>query len=269
METRPIEFLIQHGYSVLFLWVLGEQMGLPIPSIPLLLAAGALAGQDKLSFTVAMLLVVVAAVIADNVWFTFGRKRGGAVLQLLCRVSLEPDSCVRRTENIFQRQGPRALLVSKFIPGLNAAAAPIAGVTGMKRWRFIVYDVVGSLIWSASLIGLGWIFSNQLEDLADIAARLGGWLVVLLIAALVGFIIWKYVQRRRFMKSLIVARVTPDEVFQRMQAGEAIAIVDLRHPLDILPDPRALPGAIRMTVDELPQRSDEIPRDRDVVLYCT
>src|SRR5579871_736996 len=158
MEPRPIEFLVQHGYSVLFLWVLGEQLGLPIPSLPLLLAAGALAGQDKLSFTMAILLVVVAAVIADNVWFTFGRKRGGAVLNLLCRISLEPDSCVRRTENIFQRQGPRALLVSKFIPGLNAAAAPIAGVTGMKRWRFIVYDFVGAVIWSASLIGLGWIF---------------------------------------------------------------------------------------------------------------
>src|SRR6202166_801730 len=131
---RTLEFLLHHGYVVLLGWVFAEQIGLPLPSMPLLLAAGALAGTGHLSFFASLLYVMLAALAADSIWYQLGRRKGIRVLQLLCRISLEPDSCVRRTEISFARNGPRVLLGAKFIPGLNAMAAPLAGIIKMG-WR--------------------------------------------------------------------------------------------------------------------------------------
>src|SRR5712691_2508672 len=120
--NETLWFLLRHGYSVLFAWVLVEQLGLPVPSVPLLLAAGALAGRGRLNLSLVAALPIVAALLSDALWYELGRRRGVKVLQFLCRISLEPDSCVRRTENVFARHGARSLLVAKFVPGLNTAA---------------------------------------------------------------------------------------------------------------------------------------------------
>jgi len=139
-----ISFLLRHGYWVVFAFVLAEQIGLPLPATPVLLAMGALAGLGRLSFLHAFALSVVASLIGDCLWYWLGRKRGYSVLNLLCRIALEPDSCVRRTENVFSRFGAGALLFAKFVPGLSTAAPPLAGLFRMPLWRFLLSDTAGA-----------------------------------------------------------------------------------------------------------------------------
>lgn len=268
--TDTIQFLLRHGYALLFAWVLVEQLGLPIPSIPLLLAAGALAGVGRLSAATTVLLALAASVLADVSWYEVGRRRGGRILRLLCRISLEPDSCVRRTENIFDRYGARSLLVAKFVPGLNTAAAPMAGMTGMSLPRFLLFDLLGALLWSGTSVAVGFVFAGQIARLADGLARLGHWLLaLLLIAALAVYIARRWSQRRHFHQQLLADRITPEEVKQKLEAGEPLTIVDLRHPLDFLPYPQLIPGALRLAPEELAARLGELPRDRELILYCT
>jgi membrane protein DedA with SNARE-associated domain len=264
---RTIHFLIQHGYLLLFVWLLAEQAALPLPSIPLLLACGALARTGKLDLRLILLYALTACLIADNIWFQLGRRRGAKVLRFICRVALEPDSCVRRTENAFLKYGMRSLLVSKFVPGLNAVAAPLAGSSSASIARFIAFDVAGCLLWISAYVAVGYIFSDQLETVAAYAARMGSGLVLLLAALLAAWIAWKFIQRKRFLKKLAVARITAEELREKLDAGEDIVIVDVRSGLDAETDP--LPGALHISAEELAVRHQEIPRDRDIVLFCS
>src|SRR5271156_2347434 len=169
-----LDFLLRHGYVVLLGWVFAEQIGLPVPSLPLLLAAGALAGTHRLNFFFSLFLCVLAAVAADSIWYSLGRIKGIKVLQLLCKISIEPDSCVRRTEGVFSRQGARSLIFAKFLPGLSTVAPPLAGVFQMRLRLFLIFDVAGSLLWAATFLGIGYVFSGQIERIAEHAASLGG-----------------------------------------------------------------------------------------------
>jgi membrane protein DedA with SNARE-associated domain len=267
--NETVEFVIRNGYTVLFLWVLGEQLGLPIPALPMLLAAGALSGMGHLSIGWTVGLALAASMLADLAWYEVGRRRGGSLLKLLCRVALEPESCVRRTEDVFQRHGARSLLVAKFVPGLSTAAPPMAGMTGMSRPRFALFNLLGALVWAGGFSLLGYLFSGQIERIADYAARLGNGLLVVAGLSLVAYVGGKYDARRRFHKQLVADRITPEELKQKMDAGEPLAIIDLRHPLDFLPYPQVIPGTIRLLPAELQRRQQEIPRDREIVLYCT
>src|SRR5713101_3567230 len=174
------EFLLHHGYVVLLGWVFAEQIGVPVPSLPILLAAGALAGAGRFSFVASLLLSVSASLTADSIWYLLGRIKGIKILQLLCKISLEPDSCVRRTEGVFSKQGARSLLVAKFIPGLSTVAPPLAGIFHMHRLRFLLFDAVGALLWAGTFLGLGYAFSGEIERVAGHLASLGGWLLVLI-----------------------------------------------------------------------------------------
>lgn len=266
---ETLDFLALHGYLVLFVWVLAEQLGLPIPSLPMLLAAGALAGAGKLSLAWALVLALAASVIADSLWFQIGRRRGGRILSLLCRIALEPESCVRRTEDAFQNHGPRSLLIAKFVPGLNTAAPPMAGVTGMSLWRFLLFDSLGALLWAASAVLVGYVFSGQLERLALYLSRIGDMALLLVVLLFVAWVARKYLARRQFQRKLWMDRIAPEDLKSKLDAGEPVAILDLRHPLDFLPYPQLVPGAIRMSPEEVEKRAPEIPRDRDLILYCT
>jgi membrane protein DedA with SNARE-associated domain len=263
---QAADFLIRHGYVLLFGWVLLEQMGLPIPAVPLLIAAGALTRAGKMNLTFAVALAFIAVILADLFWYSLGRYRGGRILKLLCRISLEPDSCVRRTENLFIRHGVRSLLVAKFIPGLNTAAPSLAGVFRMPVRRFLIFDSLGGFLWVATVTSLGLIFSNQLEEIAQ---RWGGWLVAVLAGSLAAYVLWKFLQRQRFLRRLRIARITPKELMDKLTANEIISIVDLRQPMDIEAFPQMIPGALRIAMEEIEERHEEIPRDRDVVLYCS
>src|SRR6201986_936976 len=141
-----LDFLMRHGYAVLLGWVFLEQAGLPVPSMPLLLAAGALAGAGKLNLALCLLACVFASLAADTIWYALGRKKGIRIVQWLCRISLEPDSCVRRTEGEFRKLGYRSMHLEKFDPGLGTVATPLAGMFHMKFERFLLFDGVCALL---------------------------------------------------------------------------------------------------------------------------
>src|SRR5262245_16142215 len=269
MSMEALEFLLRHGYLVLFAVVLGEQLGLPLVGAPVLLAAGALSGTGRFSLPVTLALPIAACVLGDLVWFQLGRRRGASVLSFLCRISLEPDSCVRRTEDVFSRWGARVLLVAKFIPGLNTVAPPLAGVVGMPLGRFLRNDAAGAALWTLVYVGLGYVFSAQLEAVGLALAGLGRSAAVAIGAALGAYIAWKYVQRRRFIRSLRMARITCEQLMTRMQSGEALVIFDLRNAEHVASDGLRIPGAVHIAPVELGRRHGEIPRDREIALYCS
>jgi len=269
-----IEFFVGHAYAILFLWVLMEQLGVPVPSIPLLLTAGTLSATHRLSASTALLAVIAACLISDSIWYTLGRRYGNTVLRLLCRMSMESSTCVARTEGYFTRRGPITLLFAKFVPGLSTVAAPIAGQTGMSYPRFVLYDLAGTLVWSLSFILAGRFFGDLAKRSVSFFAFLSHFAVLVFVLMVVGFFTWRVVKHRRFLARVRELRLEPDELKAMLdEAAESQApqpyIVDLRHPLDYLPDPRVLPGAVRIGPTELAQRADRIPRDRDIILYCT
>jgi membrane protein DedA with SNARE-associated domain len=264
---QTLEFVVRHGYALLFLWIFAEQGALPLPSIPLLLACGALARDGRLNPLLAVGCGVAGSLLADNVWFQLGRHKGSVVLRFLCRIALEPDSCVRRTEGAFVRYGSRSLLLAKFVPGLNAAAAPLAGISGMKLGRFLAFDCLGALIWISSYILVGYLFSDQLEKVAQSLTQMGSWLGLLVVGLLCLWIAWKFIQRQRFLRKLSVARITPQELSRMLEAGEDVLILDLRSSLEN--GSGGIAGALRIPMEELLDRQQDIPRDRDIVLFCS
>jgi membrane protein DedA with SNARE-associated domain/rhodanese-related sulfurtransferase len=267
--SSTVEFLVRHGYLLLFAWVLAEQVGLPLPSAPLLLAAGALAGTGRMNLAMVLALPIVAVGICDAFWYELGRRRGVKVLQWICRISLEPDSCVHRTEERFERNGPWALVVAKFIPGFNALAPPLAGVSRMPWRRYALFDGMGILLWAGGYIAIGYVFSGELERVAARLAFLGWGLLALLLSALLLYIGRKYFKRHRFLRDLRIARISPDELHQRMDDGESVVVVDLRHSMEFESEPETIPGAVHMDAADLEEAFEVIPRDCEIVLFCS
>lgn len=267
--AEMLQFVIAHGYVLLFFWVLAEQAGLPIPASPLLLAVGALAGQHQINFILAVILAATGSLVADTFWYCVGKSKGAVVLGWLCKIAIEPDSCVRRTSSTFTRLGYRTLLVCKFIPGLNTAAPALAATAGIGLPQFLLFDWLGALLWASTFAGLGMVFSKQLDRVADDVARFGSWSLLFVIGSIVGYIGFKFYQRQRFLKQVAGVRIAPEELKSKMESGSPVTIIDLRHPLDLLPDPRTLPGALHISPEELQHRHSEITRDGEVVLFCT
>ena len=262
-------FLLRNAYALTLAWVFIDQLGAPLPAAPVLVAAGALARTGKLQVIPVVIIGALASLLAHVAWYEAGKRGGRGILKSLCRLSLEPDSCVRRTEGIFSKQGARSLLLAKFIPGLSTVAPPLAGIFHMRARKFLLFDGLGSLVWGGSILGAGYIFSEQIERIAEHAARLGGSLAVLIIGGLAGYIAWKFLARQRFLRDLRIARISPEELKQEIDAGIELVIVDLRHSMDFEADPETIPGAFRMDAKELEEKTDRLPLDREVILYCT
>ena len=265
----PTHFLIMYGYLLLFAWVLVEQYGIPLPATPVLLAAGALSAEGQISFPLALLVGVVASLAADSTWFLVGRRYGHHVLRILCKLSLEPTTCVRKTQDSFGRRRGVTLMIAKFVPGLATLAPPVAGENGMGFGRFLFFDGIGATLWVGALLAAGRFFGDLLKrdtSLLDWTGRFSG---ALLVIGVIGFFVARLLRRRMILKELAAARLEPEELKRQLDAGESVCIIDLRHPLEILPDPFTLPGAVHFSPDALATRHGEIPRDRDVVLFCT
>jgi len=263
-----VQDILRHGYLWLFLAALLERIGLPLLVTPLVIAAGAVAGLGDLSLLGIILVTVLASEIGDLIWYELGRNRGPSVLRLLCKISLEQDSCVRRSEDAFARHMTTSLISSKFVPGVGRLAGPVAGMSGMARDQFLLLNGLGSLLWALVFALVGYIPARKLPiDL--LLEEAAGWFLVLLVVALAANVIWKYVQRQRFIRSLRISRMTVDELKAAIDRGERPFVVDLRHKLEFLVNPRTVSTAVRISPDELSLRHAEIPRDREVVLYCT
>jgi membrane protein DedA with SNARE-associated domain/rhodanese-related sulfurtransferase len=269
-----IEFFVGHAYAILFLWVLVEQLGVPVPSIPLMLTAGTLSATHRVSAFSALLAVVSACLISDSAWYGLGRRYGARVVRVLCKLSLEASTCVSKTEGYFTRRGAETLLFAKFVPGLSTVSAPIAGQTGMPYGRFLLYDLSGTLLWSVSFVFAGRFFGDIAKRSQAFFGFLSHFAAAVFILMVVGFFLWRVIKQRRFLNHVRELRIEPAEVKEMidqaiLNAAEHPYIVDLRHPLDYLPDPRVLPGAVRIGPSEIARLAARIPRDRDIILYCT
>lgn len=258
-------------YSALILPVLvvAEQVGLPLPAVPALLAVGALAAKGSANLMLVIGAIVVVALPVDLVWHELGRRRGARVLSTLCRLTLEPDICVRRTENLFIRHGVQALLVAKFFPGLTTVMPPLSGIFGVSRLRFALYDVAGVCLWAGFWAGLGYVFSDAIGVVAEAASRFGRNLGLIVVAALVAYLLLKYVRRRLYLRRLRIARIPCEDLKRKLDAGEDVLVLDLRTPLDVIAAPQVIPGARWVRTDTLDEAVAGLPRDQDVVLYCT
>jgi membrane protein DedA with SNARE-associated domain/rhodanese-related sulfurtransferase len=264
-----VSLVTQYGLALVFVNVLVEQLGLPVPAVPTLVVAGALAAQGQFSVTAVFVLAFAACTVGDGVWYAAGRAWGRRVLRLLCRVSLSPDACVRQSEYRFERWGALTLVLAKFIPGLSAVAPPLAGAMRLAPGTFLLWNSLGVALWVGTAVGAGLLLHEQINDLLVRLEGLGTIALGTLAALLAGYVALKWWERRRFYKMLRIARIGVDELRRLMHAAERPVIVDVRSPSVRALDPRYIPGALVMELDEVEQRLDQLPPDRDVVFYCT
>lgn len=266
-EILPL--VAQYGLALVFVNVLAEQAGLPVPAIPTLIIAGALVADGKLSLLAIFSAAFVAGVGADLIWFVAGRLYGSRILRLLCRISLSPDSCVRLAGQGFERWGGLTLLLGKFIPGVATIAPPLAGAMRLSWRSFLVLDGLGVTVWAGAAIGAGMMLHAQIDRFLLALEDFGLIAIEAICVLLAGYIAIKWWERRRFYKMLRVARITVDELRRLTNAGKTPVVVDLRSSALRKSDPRFIPGALAMDIEEVDKRLEELPTDRDVIFYCT
>lgn len=268
--ARLIHYLVRYGVSLVFVNVFAEQIGAPIPAVPTLIVAGALARNGQMSSTHVVLVAVIASLLADWIWFLLGRAYGYRILRTLCRISLSPDSCVRDTEARFERWGMKSLLFAKFVPGFSTVAPPLAGA-GKKRSTvaFLIYDGIGALLWAGSAVAVGRLFHHQIGVVIDKLESLGWWALAIVGGALALFVFVKWRQRARFMKQLRIARVSVDELKSMIERDERPIVLDVRTRSSQARDPRRIPTAIVTHADDIDRTVEAISPDREIVLYCT
>jgi membrane protein DedA with SNARE-associated domain len=260
-----LQLLTRHPYIVLLFSALLERIGLPLFLSPVLVGAGALAAAGQMRFDAGFWLALVACILGDQIWFAMGRNRGDSVLSLMCRISFEPDTCVRRSKVFMEKGAMRTVFFSKWLPGVSHIVPAVAGLSRVRKTDFLMANLAGTAMFVFSLMLAGYLPVEHLHVVPRAGAIVFEGAFVLLIAN-VGF---KYMQRRKFLQELYKSRITPEDLQQMLEAGEKVVIVDLRHPLDSISDPRVLPGALRMLPEQIEEKASILPGNEEVVLYCT
>jgi len=267
--TTLIRTVLHYGIPLIFLNVFLEQIGAPVPAVPTLIVAGALSRDGKMSSTHVLIASVIASLIADWLWFWLGRHHGYRVLRTLCRISLSPDSCVRETEQRFERWGLKSLLVAKFIPGFSTVAPPLAGAAKRSTPAFLLYDAIGALLWAGAAVAGGRLFHRQIEMVIQRLESLGGWAVAVVALILALFVLVKWMQRASFLRRMRMARITVDELKAMLDRGEEPVVLDVRTRARQQLDQRRIPSAMVTHADEIDITVAAISPTREIVLYCT
>jgi len=267
--TDSVHWLERYSAVIVPVLVVAEQIGIPLPAVPALLVVGALAAQGRVSLLLVIGAIAVTALSVDLVWHELGRRRGARVLAGLCRLTLEPDVCVRRTENLFLRHGVRALLVAKFLAWLTTVMPPLAGIFGVPRLRFVLYDLAGIVLWASLWAAIGYIFSGAIDEVVRRIGALGRSAGLAVAGILVGYVVLKILRRSLFLRRLRIARISPEDVKLKLEAGEDVVILDLRTALDVAATPYAIPDSRWISAEALDAHLSDIPRDRELILYCS
>lgn len=262
-----IELLEQYGLSLVFFNVLLEQLGAPLPAYPSLVITGALTERGDYSPALLLATAVAAALLADCAWYLAGKRYGRTVLATLCRISLSPDSCVNQTESLYLRLGAPSLLIAKFVPGFASIASALAGAVGTRAPVFLLFDGLGAALWAGSAIFLGTLFSAAVDEVLAVLVELGKWGALLLATALAAFIAAKWWQRRRFMKSLQMARISVEELGRLLAGDEPPLILDVRSAF-VAEHSGRIPGATITSLEDLDVVALEIPASGEVIVYC-
>jgi membrane protein DedA with SNARE-associated domain/rhodanese-related sulfurtransferase len=263
-----VELLQLYGVLIVFAIVLVEQGGLPIPAFPILVVSGALSVGGGISWVACLGVAVLACLIADYFWFSAGRFYGTRILRLLCKISLSPDSCVSQTEDKFTRYGPKSLIVSKFIPGFNIIASPMSGALGVRTPRFLAFSMCGSLLWSGAGLALGAWFHRSVDQILTIMSTMGTTALLVVLALLGLFVLFKYVERRRFLGSLEVERISVAEFASLIEQGHQPIIIDARS-LTAQQLDAAIPGALAFTAGDAQGFMAGLDKDKHIVVYCS
>ena len=267
MDTL-LELAARHGVLLVFAATFTARLGLPVPAAPVLVMAGAL-GMPGASGHVAVIAAAIAAnLLGDAVWFGAGRRYGYRVMRVLCRLSLSPDSCVRQSENFIARWGGSALVAAKFVPGVSTIAAPMAGALGMSKARFLAFDALGATLWTAVFLGLGIVFSRELQALLETLANVGlltGGVALALFGLYLGV---RWVRRRGVLLALATPRLSVAELRALFDTGAMPTVIDVRSATSVRMDPRRVPGAIAIELRDIGRRAGELPKELAVVLYC-
>ncbi len=261
-----LQLSAEHGVLAVFLVVLLEQAGLPLPAYPVLLLAGGMAARGHAGVPALLAAAVVASVISDSAWYLAGRRHGRRVLSTLCRLSLTPDKCVRQTESLFGRWGAPSLLVAKFIPGFASIATALAGTLRVRRGAFLLYDTLGAALWSGAGILLGVVFSDAIEQVLWTLSEIGRWGLALVGVALVVFILRKWWQRYSFGRQMHMERLSAADLRAHIDRGEPVLLVDAQSALGR--SQGRIPGAVLFTESSFQDDTRDHPRDALVVVYC-
>jgi membrane protein DedA with SNARE-associated domain/rhodanese-related sulfurtransferase len=257
----------RHGLAFIFANAAAERVGVPVPALPALFVAGALSASGLIRLLPLLLVAVATPLAVDLGWFLLGGWRGERVVRFICRIALSPEGCVRQTEALFARRGLASLLYSKFVPGYSIVVLPLAGAARVPFHLFLLWDGLGNLLWAGSAVGLGFLFHGAVGRIIVYLNRLGFWAVVIAGGALVLVVAMKWWERRRFYKLLRLARISVEELRRLIDSGQQPAIVDVRTTRSYAA--QHIPGALRMTLEEVDRRLAALPRDGEIVLYCT
>jgi membrane protein DedA with SNARE-associated domain/rhodanese-related sulfurtransferase len=258
-----------YGVTIVFVNVLLDQIGLPVPAVPTLVVAGAVAAHGQMSMLALFFWAVIACLIPDCGWYFIGERYGIRVLKTLCRVSLEPDSCVSQTQTRFERWGVNSLVIAKFVPGLAIIAPPMAGALRIGWPRFVFLSVCSAVLWVGFAVGAGVLFNSQIARLLEQMAKFGSLAGAGVGMALAVYIAVKWWERRRFYQLLRMARISVAELYALIQAGAAPVIIDVRSVTARELEPRRIPGALNVSLQDVAHHLKDLPRDRDIILYCT
>ncbi len=260
----------ERGVAVVFFATLAARLGAPIPASAVLVVAGGLAAMGQLSLWSTVLGSLLGNLLGDAAWFYAGRRFGHRIMRLLCKVSLSPDTCVRQSESLITRWGGTSLIAAKFVPGVSVVAPPMAGALHMSTARFIGFDTLAALIWSAAFLIPGWIFSTQIQAVLDALADAGAAALLVLLVAVVAGIGLRYWRRRAMLMAVDIPRVTVEELHELMASDAPPVLIDVRSAAGTELDPRRIPGAIVVHLQDMKKNRGipDLPAGRDVILYC-
>ncbi len=269
MDTL-VALFAEYGLLAVFFGVLIEQLGAPLPAFPFLLLAGVAAANDGVFAVKALLAAILAAMLADALWFFAGRHYGRHVLALLCRISISPDSCVRQSEASFARRGVATLVVAKFVPGLATLAPPLAGALGMRVGSFALFNLAGTALWAGSGITGGLLFHDQVELLLEHLGDLGG-----LALGVIGVLLALYLALRAWRRwgtagrLARLPRVQPVDLAELIAQGGQLVIADVRAAAMHDTHGQRIPGARHLELATIALAdTDDWPEGAEVVTYC-
>lgn len=268
MMQEITSLLAQYGLAFVFLNMFLEQAGVPVPAVPTLMVAGALAAGGGPGVPAVVAVAVIGSLLGDLIWYVAGRIYGFRVLQLLCRISISPDSCVRDTETRFMRWGAPSLVLAKFVPGFATVAPPVAGALKLPPGSFLAYSTIGAALYAAAAAGAGMFFYREIEWLIGRLEAMGVYALIVLALALAAFIAFKWWERRRFFLALRMARMPVSELRDLIDGGSDPLVVDVRSGGARSLDPRRIPGAFAIDLEKIDEHLTGLPPDRDIILYC-
>ena len=267
-----IALMVDHAVAVVFVATFAARVGLPVPAAPVLVVAGGIAAIAEPLLLFAMVgAALVANVLGDAVWFYTGRVYGYHFMRLLCKISISPDSCVRRSESLITRWGGLSLVAAKFVPGVSVVAPPMAGALGMSSWRFLAFEILAALLWAGVFLALGWLFREQIQAVLDALANAGGVATAALVVVVAAMLARRWWRRRAFLRTTRMPRATIGELATLMTREPAPIVIDVRGEAGIQVDPRRIPGALPIPLKALQQRRAELPfesGEREIILYC-